>query len=62
MQVKVAISTAKEPKRILAAQAWRGGAYPFRLRQEISGDAYFEEAYVYPAQVPTAAASLQSPS
>ena len=55
MQVYMARGKEKEVKAVLAEQARRGGAHPFRLRQEIAGGAYFEEAYVYPALVPAAA-------
>jgi hypothetical protein len=57
MQVRVARMYEKEVKAVLAEQARRGAAHPFRLWQEVASGAYFEEAYVYPALVPATAAS-----
>ncbi|MBY0233319.1 MAG: hypothetical protein K2W96_28900, partial [Gemmataceae bacterium] len=55
-QFMLAGSDEKVVKAILAEQARRPGAHPFRLRQEMAGgEAYVEEAYVYPVPAPVAA-------
>lgn len=56
MQVHIGRMYDKEVKAVLAEQARRGGGkHPFRLRDEVVGDCYFEEAYVYPSLVPAVA-------
>lgn len=56
-QVRMCVGNERELKAMLTEVARRGGKHPFRLRQEMCNDVYFEEAYVYPTLVRAEAAA-----